>query len=413
MPDTDPLIEYDVLIVGAGHAGTQVANELIGGGYPGSIGILSAELHEPYERPPLTKGFLQGKTAEVELSLFVGGPGVSLHLGQQALGVDAVRRLVRTHDREFRYGTLVWATGGEARRLGVSGEELAGVHALRTLDDARYAREAMRPGTAYAIIGGGFIGLESAAAFVAAGVDVTVLEAADRLLARVTSPDVSEFFLAEHRRAGVRIDLSARILGIEGADGRVTGVALGSGEVLPADRVLVGIGIVPNVAPLLDAGAAGGNGVEVDEHGATSLAGIYAVGDCSSFPFTQPPLQRLRLESIQNASEQAKSVAAAILGRPLPYRPVPWFWSNQYDIKFKTVGISSGYDEAVVRGNPAQRRFSVMYLRNGRALAVDSINSMKDYVDARSIVGRLLDRARLADPEARLADAVIPERVSM
>jgi 3-phenylpropionate/trans-cinnamate dioxygenase ferredoxin reductase subunit len=237
-----------------------------------------------------------------------------------------------------------------------------------------------------------------------AGVEVTFVEFLDRLLARVTCPIVSEYFARLHLEAGVDFRFSARADRFEIAHDVVSGVVLSDGEVLPADGALVAVGLAPNVGPLADAGAICSNGVEVDEYGATSLPRIYAVGDCAFFPLAFPPFERTRLESVQNATDQAKNVAHNILSGTLrPYRALPWFWSNQYATKFKTVGVCRGYDELVVRGDVASGSFSVVYLNGSQVVAVDAINSMRDYAGGRSLIGREVDVAALRDPLVSIA----------
>ena len=253
--------------------------------------------------------------------------------------------------------------------------------------------------TDVAVIGGGYIGLEAAAVLTKLGKRVTVLEAQDRVLARVAGADLSHFFEAEHRAHGVDIRLGETVDRIEG-DTRATGVRLSTGEVVPAQMVIVGIGIIPAVAPLIDAGAAGGNGMRVDEHGLTSLPDIYAIGDCALHASDYADGAAIRLESVQNANDMATVVAKAITGTPAPYDAMPWFWSHQYDIKLQTVGLSIGHDATVLRGDPAMRSFSVVYLKEGRVVALDCVNATKDYVQGRALVtGRVSpDVIALADP---------------
>jgi 3-phenylpropionate/trans-cinnamate dioxygenase ferredoxin reductase subunit len=253
------------------------------------------------------------------------------------------------------------------------------------------------------VIGGGYIGLEAAAVLAKLGKHVVLLEALDRVLARVAGETLSRFYEAEHRAHGVDLRLGVTVDCIEGRDGVASGVRLAGGEIIPAGAVIVGIGIVPAVAPLLAAGAEGGNGVRVDPHCRTSLPDIYAVGDCALHDNPYGGGAPLRLESVQNANDQANTAARDIIGQGAPYDAVPWFWSNQYDLRLQTVGLSAGFDREIVRGDPAARAFSIVYLREGRVVALDCVNATRDYVQGRALVA-----ARAELPPERLADASVP-----
>jgi 3-phenylpropionate/trans-cinnamate dioxygenase ferredoxin reductase component len=399
---------YDVLVVGAGHAGVKMASELSAQGFDGRIGVIEAGVELPYERPPLTKGFLDGSVNADQLRFpghFWDQSQFCSIMGEQVVDIDPERRTVTSSTAAtYGYRTLVWAAGGHARRLGIDGENATGVHGLRSLAEAEYLKKQMHSSGRYVILGGGFIGLEAAAGLRRAGVEVTVVEFADRLLARVTSPAVSEYFVELHRREGVDVRLGTRAVRIETTDGVASGVVLQDGEVVAADGVLVAVGLTPNVGPLSDAGATCSNGVEVNEFGATSIPGVYAVGDCAFFPLAVPPFGRLRLESVQNAVDQAKNLAAGLAtGTFRPYRSLPWFWSNQYATKFKTVGVCRGYDQAIVRGDIASGSFAVVYLSGDQVVAVDTINSMRDYAGGRSLIGARVNVAAVADPAMSLA----------
>jgi 3-phenylpropionate/trans-cinnamate dioxygenase ferredoxin reductase subunit len=402
---------FDVLIVGAGHAGVQVAATLAAS-FEGSIGLLSAERCEPYERPPLTKGFLAGDVTESEIllrpSTFWQDSGVTLLLGQHVTMLDAeAHTVVTSHGDRFAYGRLVWAAGADPVRPDIPGMKLDGVHELRTLEDAVRFRAQIRPETRVVIVGGGYVGLEAASACVKLGAHVTILESRSRLLARVTGPEVAGHLMRRHLASGVRVELNASVVGVAGTDGRAAAVLLDGGREIPADAVLVSVGIRPNTAVVAAAGARCGNGVEVDLQGRTSLPDVYAAGDCTCFSVDGGEF--LRLESLQNAVEQGEIVARSIMGEDAAYRVVPYFWSNQYDVRIKTIGLFNGYDEAIVRNGSDSEAFSVVYLRDGRVCAVDSINAMKDYVDARKAVGARVAADIVRDPAARLRDAILAE----
>ena len=400
---------YDVLIAGGGHAGAQAAVALRQRGFDGTIGIVGDEPDPPYERPPLSKDYLAGDKAFERLLIrplaFWADRNVDLLLGRRVDAVDAGARTVRLRDgATIAYGNLIWATGGAARRLSCSGHDLKGVHAVRTRADVDRLVAELPDVSRVAVIGGGYIGLEAAAVLTKFGKQIVLLEAQDRVLARVAGEPLSRFYEAEHRAKGVDIRLSTTVVCIDERDGAACAVRLASGETLACEMVIVGIGIVPAVEPLAAAGSATGNGVIVDAHCRTSLPHIYAIGDCAAHPNRHAGGATIRLESVQNANDQAMVVAKHITGAPEPYDAVPWFWSNQYDLKLQTVGLSAGYDDLVIRGDPAQRSFSVVYLREGRVTAIDCVNAVKDYVQARALVqrGATVDRLRLADPAVPL-----------
>lgn len=302
------------------------------------------------------------------------------------------------------YGSLIWATGGMPRRLNCEGADLAGVHSVRNKADIDRIVDELGTVERVAVVGGGYIGLEAAAALTKLGKKVTVLEALDRVLARVAGPTLSRFYEAEHRAHGVDVRLGVAVVAMTAEGGQVSGVRLADGEVIAAEMVIVGIGIVPATAPLIAAGAEGGNGVAVDETCRTSLPDIYAIGDCALHANTFAEGMPLRLESVQNANDMAAVAAKAIVGRDEPYESVPWFWSSQYDLRLQTVGLSVGHDEEVVRGDPNQRTFSVLYLRQGRVIALDCVNATRDYVQGRALV---VEKFACSDA-ALLADADVP-----
>ena len=407
------LDHYDVLIVGAGHGGAQAALMLRQQKFEGTIALLGDEPEPPYERPPLSKEYFSGEKSFdrilIRPATFWGERNVDLLLGRRVVSVDtAAHEVTLTDGSRLGYGKLIWATGGSPRRLACEGHDLKGVHAVRTRADVDAMLGELEQTSSVVVIGGGYIGLEAAAVLSKFGKKVTVLEALDRVLARVAGEPLSRFYETEHRAHGVDVRLGVTVDCIMEKDARATGVRLADGSILPADMVIVGIGIIPAVEPLLAAGAAGGNGVDVDELCRTSLPDVFAIGDCAMHANDFADGARIRLESVQNANDQATTVAKAITGQPAPYHAVPWFWSNQYDLRLQTVGLSLGFDEAIVRGDPAARSFSVVYLKQGRVLALDCVNATKDYVQGRALVtGRLTPpREQLADPEVPLKSLI-------
>lgn len=404
---------YDVLIVGAGHGGAQAAIALRQQNFEGSIALLGDEPEPPYERPPLSKEYFSGeKTFErilIRPASFWGDRNVDLLLNRRVTAVDPLEHKVMLADAStLSYGKLIWATGGAPRKISCDGSGLAGVHGVRTRADADAMLAEIGDVENVVVIGGGYIGLEAAAVLAKFGKHVTVLEALDRVLARVAGEPLSRFYESEHRAHGVDVRLKVAVECIEGANGRVTGVKLADGTLLPAQMVIVGIGIIPAVEPLIAAGAVGGNGVEVNEYCETSLADIYAIGDCAAHVNGFAAGARIRLESVQNANDQATTAAKAIAGQPHVYHAVPWFWSNQYDLRLQTVGLSIGFDEIVQRGDPATRSFSIIYLREGKVIALDCVNATKDYVQGRALVtgGLSAPRDQLANPEIPLKTLV-------
>jgi 3-phenylpropionate/trans-cinnamate dioxygenase ferredoxin reductase subunit len=401
----------DVLIVGGGHGGAQAALALRQNGFAGSVTIVGREPEPPYERPPLSKEYLaREKPFE---RLYIRPPqlwadkAITLRLGRTVTAIDPAARTVALDDgAALGYGQLIWAAGGEPRRLACPGGDLAGVHAVRTRADVDAMIAEIDGGARrVAVIGGGYIGLEAAAVLVRLGLEVTLLEALPRVLARVAGEELSAFYEAEHRAHGVDLRTGATVERLEG-EGRVTAVRLADGEVVPADMVVVGIGIVPAVGPLIAAGAAGGNGVDVDELCRTSLPEVYAIGDCAAHANGFADGEVIRLESVQNANDMATCAARAICGAPAPYAATPWFWSNQYDLKLQTVGLALGHDATVIRGEPAARSFAVIYLKGGRVIALDCVNAVKDYAQGRKLVEARVspDRASLADPAVPLKE---------
>ncbi len=399
---------YDVLIVGAGHGGAQAAIALRAAKFVGTIAILGEEPEYPYERPPLSKDYLAGEKLFERILIrpptFWEERQVAMLLGRRVIAVDPAAHTVTTDDSAtIGYGQLIWATGGAPRRLTCSGHDLIGVHGVRSRADVDRMIAELPAVSRVVVIGGGYIGLEAAAVLAKFGKHVTVLEALPRVLARVAGEPLSRFYEAEHRAHGVDVRLNITVTCIAERDGRASGVILADGETLPADMVVVGIGIVPAVQPLIEAGASGGNGVDVDAQCRTSLPDVFAIGDCAAHANAFAAGAQIRLESVQNANDQATVVAKTIAGTPATYHAVPWFWSNQYDLRLQTVGLSIGHDAAIVRGDIASRSFSLIYLREGRVIALDCVNATKDYVQGRALV---VAGARI-DPD-RLADATVP-----
>jgi len=399
---------HDIVIVGAGHAGAQAAIALRQRKFEGSIALIGDEPELPYERPPLSKEYLSGeKTFErilIRPEAFWQERDVAMVLGAPVVAVDpAAQTVTMSTGARIGYSTLIWATGGRPRRLSCAGHDLRGVHAVRTRADVDRLLAELPSVTRVVVGGGGYIGLEAAAALIKAGKSVVVLEAQDRVLARVAGEPLSRFYEAEHRAHGVEVRVGVTVEAVEGAGGAVTGVRLADGSVLACEMVIVGIGVTPAVEPLIAASAAGQNGVSVDEVCRTSLPQVFAIGDCAEHRNRYADGAALRLESVQNANDQASVVARALTGEPAAYDAVPWFWSNQFDLRLQTIGLSVGYDATVVRGDPATRAFSVVYLKAGRVIALDCVNATRDYVQGKALVS---GRATVA-PE-RLADAATP-----
>ena len=398
---------YDVLIIGGGHGGAQAAIALRQLGFAGTLAIVGAEPHPPYERPPLSKDYLAGEKEFERLLIrplaFWSERHVTLLLGRPVTSVDpAAKTVMLANGDTLGYGVLIWAAGGTPKRLACAGFER--VHTIRDRGDVDRLLAELPEVKRVAVIGGGYIGLEAAAVLRKLGREVVLLEALDRVLSRVAGEPISRFYEAEHRAQGVDVRTGT------GMDSIVSeGVRLGSGEIVPADLIVAGIGIDAAIGPLAEAGAVCGNGVHVDEYCRTSLPDIYAIGDCAAHENRFAGGVRIRLESVQNANDQANIVAKGITGAPEPYAATPWFWSNQYDLKLQTVGLCQGHDDLVVRGDPDARSFSVVYLRGGRVIALDCVNAVKDYVQGRKLIeaGIAPDKARLADP-AVLLKALVP-----
>jgi len=392
-----------LVIVGGGQAAAQAAQTLRQQSYAGAITIVGEEPFAPYQRPPLSKKYFAGEVPRERLLLrpaaFYAEKGVALELGRRVLELDAGACTLRLDDgRTLHYDRLLLATGSRVRTLDAPGTQLPGVHYVRTIADIDAINASLTPNGSIVVIGGGYIGLEIAAVARQRGFAVTVLEAFDRVLARVVSSEVSAFYERAHRAAGVEIHCGAAVRALHGAQ-RVESVEIADGRRFRCDAAVIGIGIVPNVELARDAGLACANGVSVDEHARTGDANIFAAGDCTSHPH---PLygRDVRLESVQNAIHQGKVAAASLLGAPSAYSEVPWFWSDQYDLKLQIAGLSQGYDDVVLRGDPASRSFAAYYLAHGRLIAVDAINSPREFLHGKKLLssGLVIDADRLRDP---------------
>jgi 3-phenylpropionate/trans-cinnamate dioxygenase ferredoxin reductase subunit len=405
-----------VVIVGAGQAGFQVAASLRMEGFEGPIALIGDEPNLPYQRPPLSKGFMAGKQDIESTALrplaFYQSHRIDLMTGARVIAIDRVGRSVSLasdvgFDRSLHYDALVLAVGARNRTLALKGTELDGICYLRTDAEAVDIQQRLEHARDIVVIGGGFIGLELAATACALGKSVRVIEVQPRLMPRVVSPILSDFYRDLHTSQGVKISLGVAVSEIVGHQGEVSEVVLSDGSVRPADLVLVGIGVVPNIQLARDAGLSVSNGIVVDQHLRTEDESIYAIGDCAEHPnpFANPfSGGRVRIESVQNAVDQAKCIAAAIVGRSEKYRAVPWFWTDQFDIKLQMAGLSGGYGQVVTRGEPESRKFSLFYFRDGRLAAVDSVNRPGDHLAGRKLIGAgtAITPEQAADPSVDL-----------
>lgn len=401
-----------ITIVGAGHAAGELATALRQAGHAGPIRMIGEEAYLPYQRPPLSKAFLAGK---IELDALLLKPqatydsvGVEICLGRRVTAVDRQRRVLHLDgDREMPFDLLVLATGGRPRPLSALHSDTAAMapnfHYLRTIDDVRRIIADFKPGRRLVIVGGGYVGLEVAAVARQHDIEVTVIEAAPRVLARVTAPQVSAFYEQVHRDAGVHLLTSTVVdeVLIDEDVGRVRGLRSTDGRYIEADFFIVGIGLLPNVELACDAGLQVDDGIVVDAFCRTSDPDILAIGDCTRHPSIHTG-GMLRLECVPNALEQARTAAATLTGQHRPYEAVPWFWSEQYDLKLQMAGLSQGYDRIVLRGEPARRSFSAFYLREGRLIAADVVNRPADFMFARQAVAKGL----YPDPQALADDSV-------
>lgn len=396
-----------IVIIGAGQAGLQIAESLRAEGFSGELVLIGGEPRAPYQRPPLSKNWLLGEAAEERLTIrgpdFFVAKGIELRLGQSVEAIDRQSQQVRFANGEIlTWSGLALATGSRARRPDLPGATLDGVTVLRDIDDAKDISRRIDAAENIVVIGGGFIGLEVAAAARKRGRRVTVIEAQDRLMARAVTPKISGFFADVHHSHGVDLIFSTQVAAIEGVEGRVTGVSTFDGQRFPADLVVLGVGAVANDELAVAAGLECARGVIVDACGRTSDPQIVAAGDCTAWRLADGGL--LRLESVQNAVEQGKAAAAALLGREKPFVATPWFWSNQYDVKLQMAGSSQNFDASILRPS-AENAFSLFYFIGDRLIGVDSVNRPGEHLLAR----KLLDAGR-SPTHAQAADATIDLR---
>ena len=402
-----------IVIVGGGQAAAQAILTLRQKKFAGRITLVGEEELPPYQRPPLSKKYLAGELARERLFLrplaFYEKNGVEMRLGVRAEELEPDSRRVRLDDGgTLEYDGLLLATGSRVRRLKIPGSDLPGIHYVRNVADVDRISEAIAPGNRLVVVGAGYIGLEVAAVAVSRGLKVTVLEAVDRVMARVVCPEVSQFYFDYHTRSGVDIRCGTMIDGFVG-NGRVESVCAASGEQFPCDLAIVGIGIEPVVEPASSAGLTCENGIRVDEFARTDDRAIVAAGDCTHHPSLLYG-HRVRLESVQNAIDQAKVAAASLLGDEQAYDTVPWFWSDQYDVKLQIAGLSQNHDQVILRGDPLANSFAAFYLRDGNLQAVDAVNSPKEFMLGKRLV---MQRAvpspeQLADPAVDLAELLRP-----
>ncbi|WP_343503289.1 NAD(P)/FAD-dependent oxidoreductase [Alloyangia pacifica] len=390
-----------VVVIGAGQAAASLVARLRGKGFEGEITMIGAEAEPPYQRPPLSKAYLLGEMEKDRLYLrprtYYDEQTISLMLGEPAVSVDTRARHVIAGGREIAYDELVFCTGSAPRRLPPAiGGELDGVCVVRGIADVDSMRARFKAGARVLIVGGGYIGLEAAAVASKLGLQVTLVEMADRILQRVAAPETSDWFRALHKGHGVDLREGVGLGKLVGEDGKVTAAELTDGTTLPVDFVIVGVGILPETSVAEAAGIEIENGIRTDAFGRCSAPHVWAAGDCASFPMGDA---QLRLESVGNAIDQAEAVADNIMGAEAPYQPKPWFWSDQYDVKLQIAGLNAGYDKVVVRDGAAGP-VSHWYYREGKLIALDAMNDPRAYMVGK----RLIEAGKSADPEV-VADA--------
>ena len=400
-----------VIVIGAGHAAGQLSARLRAEKYAGEVVIVGDEPVLPYQRPPLSKAYMSGEIGLERVVMrtqkFYDDNNIDVRTGVRVTGFDTASRTVTLDSGEsLEYSHVVLATGTRARTLALAGAELGAIHVLRSLADSDAVSAALDTAKRMVVVGGGYIGLEVAAVARKRGLEVVVLETMDRILARTTSARTAQHVMEVHASNDVEIRLKASVAGFRGnAAGQVDGVMLDSGEVVPADVVVLGVGVLPNEELAVEAGLEVDNGVVVDARGATSDPHVWAVGDCTRHP-SRLYGKKIRLESVQNAMSQAKVVAANIAGNEAEYDEVPWFWTDQYDLKLQSVGLIDDIDDFVTRGDPSSGSFTVFALRDGHVIGAESVNSMRDHMECRRLAGAQVqvDSATLADPEVVLKE---------
>lgn len=408
--------QYDVLIVGGSHAGCEAAFRLRQGGFSGSIGLLSAESCLPYHRPPLSKAFLAGEANVSSLVLRSEEAFAKAKIDwlpdTLVASIDRVDHFLNlANGGQLSYGKLILATGGRPRALALPGCELAGIHMLRSLADAQHLQPEFLSGKRLVIIGAGYIGLEVAAVAIKHGLTVEIVEFAPRVLARVAGAELSSFYEAMHKKAGVIFHLNTGVEGFVAAPHDASQVGLvrcTGGKELPADLVLVAAGLVPNSELAKEAGLKTGNGILVDKSCCTSDPDIFAIGDVAAFPLPFLNGQQIRLESVPNAMEHARIVASVLNNCPSPYNVVPWFWSDQYQHKLQSVGLNQGYDTEIVRLPKNPESFVVFYMKEGRMIAADCVSAIADFNIAKKLVAGkvIVDAKILADSDSDLKSLV-------
>jgi 3-phenylpropionate/trans-cinnamate dioxygenase ferredoxin reductase subunit len=401
------MVDATVAVVGAGLAGFQVASALRDQHYPGRVVLVGDESHRPYHRPPLSKGYLLGSADDAAVDMrpatYYADKQIELLTATRAATIDRThRKLALQNGTVIDYDHLVLAVGARNRLLHAPGSDLAGVLYLRHLDEARALRAALGSVKRALVVGAGFIGLEFAAAAVKSGVEVTVLDVADRAMSRALSAPMSHLFVREHSRSGMRFAFNTQVKRLVGRAGKVVAVETVEGETLPGEIVVIGIGVIPNVELAASCNLKVRNGIVVDANLSTADPRISAVGDCAAHPNPYSPDGVVRLESVQNATDQARCVATRIVGKSLPYSAVPWFWSDQGALKLQIAGLTTGYDETAIRGDPSGTSCAVFCFRDGRLLGVETVNRPADHMVARRLVG-----ARVALSPAQAADETI------
>jgi 3-phenylpropionate/trans-cinnamate dioxygenase ferredoxin reductase subunit len=404
---TDTHAHFDIIIIGGGHAGANLVSQLRRKkDEDTTIALFSDETHLPYHKPPLSKGWLKGEMQEKQLLLFpetlYANANCTLKLGEKITGLEPNNKTVTGEQGSYSYGSLVLATGGSARTLPIAGSDDPDIHVLRTRDHSEALKAKMTEGKKLVVIGGGYIGLEAAASARALGLEVTLLEAAPRVLARVTSPEVSAFYENVHKSEGVELLTDTNLKAFERTEDGLFAVT-DAGQI-KADIILVGIGLVPELGLAESARVETDNGILVDDHCQTSVKDIYAIGDNVTAPIPLYGNALMRIESVQNAVDQAATVASNLTGENAVYDPLPWFWSDQYDLKLKTAGINTGHDQVIARGNADDRAISFGYFKDGKLIAIDTINRAADFVAGQRLIksGNRIDFEKFIDVETPL-----------